>query len=662
MIPVDKNRVADAQQTISAKIGDMGGSGVNPGMLKLTLTYGGAPHEFTTADSGLKWYPAEGVVSFVPAEATVPVTFPQGTVACKLEVSDRAGNAADALEWLFVVDTTGPSFPSVEYFLDAEFTQPAHRFSGADYAKAGPLYLRITSAEPLNEPPTVDIRRADGNSVFGLPSVAVGKAVAMSAANVSNGGGTVTDISAEVASRWGNAFDFWVGGGGAVADSFYIGADEKFTALNVIIAQAAAFSETPTPATVWKWQYHTGAGGQWNDMTAFLADNTNGRTIWLEESGALRWNLTDVESWTKSTVGGVEKYWVRMWWIAPDLVTTKPQGWQITSTGAADAETTVFQAVYTVPADGYVGEAAVYLWGRDYGTLNAPADPIAPDTGATFQIDTVAPTVTAAFTVNGNPIDPQHISKTLAALRITATFSEAIDNTDGFPTAKLSLRRADGTYIVSDAVMTKTNDTVWYADVALTNEPDSAITVVIHDGFDHAGNENASVTTGGQAHIDATPPIFSGIVVEPAVASTVAGYDTVQISFRSTEPIDMATLTVTVGGAAATLSGSSHGNTRFAFEYAVAGMEAEGQKVIAIHGHDLAGNEGAASASVILDFTAPTITITKPPAGVLEGEEFELEWTWADANGVAVGQAQVTLNGEDITGRCVLTPWGGSYK
>jgi len=500
MNPANGSRTADVQQAISVRIADSGGSGVNPASLKLTLTYGGAPHEFTTANPGLKWYPGEGLVYFEPAACDPPVTFPDGAVACKLEASDNAGNAANALEWTFEVDTSGPTFASVEYFLDAELTQAAHVYDGASYAKAGPLYLKVTSAEALNEPPVVNILRDDENSVFDLPSLAV--------------------------------------------------------------------------------------------------------------SG------------------------------------------------------TVFVATYNVPADGYVGNAAVYLWGRDAGTLNAPAAAIAPDAGGSFKIDTVAPAVTGVtLTSGGNPVDSQHVPKTVGALRIAAAFSEALDNTAGFPTVKLSLLRGAGTYIAANVAMQQDGDAQhWRADVALADEADGAVAIVISDGLDHAGNENTTAAVGSLIHVDAESPVFAEITVSPALASSQAGYNTVQISFRANEPVDVDTLTVTVGGAAATLAGSTHGNTRFVFEYAVTGEEAEGEAEVAISGEDLAGNTGNASATVTFDFTAPTITVTQPAGAELEGEEFELTWTWNDVNGIATGQAQVLLNGEDVTAQCVLTAFGGSYR
>ena len=60
----------------------------------------------------------------------------------------------------------------------------------------------------------------------------------------------------------------------------------------------------------------------------------------------------------------------------------------------------------------------------------------------------------------------------------------------------------------------------------------------------------------------------------------------------------------------------------------------------------------------------PTLAaMTKPSEDneLLTDQPMELTWNWADENGLLLRYGTVVLNGEDITGRCVLTPTGGRF-
>lgn len=323
----------------------------------------------------------------------------------------------------------------------------------------------------------------------------------------------------------------------------------------------------------------------------------------------------------------------------------------LTTTPLASAQHRVFVGRYDIqPHAGtlYVdGTAHLTVSGVSLaGNLATNATPTAGDT---FDIDTTAPAV--ALSLIGQ--DPLHLHH--ADVTFRAAFNEPVEN------VMLAVVTDGGALILPGQPMTDTGGNVWAFDWYIPTLPQGAYRVVI-EAFDRAGNRNADPTNASLFY-DTTPPRLYAVQVVPQVASTVLGYNLVAIGFRSNEPLDASGVQVLVNGQHATLAGFSSNSTRWGFEYLVGGDEPEGPAPVVITATDLAGNVTTVTTSVIFDFTAPTITVTKPSADnvLLDDDPLALTWDWADANGIDLGQARVSLNGQDITNRCVLTTAGGAF-
>jgi hypothetical protein len=116
---------------------------------------------------------------------------------------------------------------------------------------------------------------------------------------------------------------------------------------------------------------------------------------------------------------------------------------------------------------------------------------------------------------------------------------------------------------------------------------------------------------GGDDAGDGTPPGFASITAAPDPARSG---DTLTITFTASETL-AADPTVTVDGNAASFV--SEAALLYTYSYTVLGTEGEGAAAIAVSADDPAGNSGADSGNVTLDFTAPgfaSIAATPDPA------------------------------------------------
>jgi len=107
---------------------------------------------------------------------------------------------------------------------------------------------------------------------------------------------------------------------------------------------------------------------------------------------------------------------------------------------------------------------------------------------------------------------------------------------------------------------------------------------------------------------DFTPLAFDDIAASPDPAKTL---DTLMITFTASKPL-AADPTVTVDGNAATFV--SEAALSYTYSYIVAGTETEGAATIAVSGDavfggGLLGESISGSGSVVLDFTAPVVTV-----------------------------------------------------
>lgn len=349
--------------------------------------------------------------------------------------------------------------------------------------------------------------------------------------------------------------------------------------------------------------------------------------------------------------------------ITPSEALLASPTFRVTRPGTAEAENFatsafadgVYRGSYTVEtADGALyldGTASTVVSGID-SNGNAASDGV-PTSGASFAIDTVAPTAVLLYSRDRHHLGPGSVT-------ISAVFSEPISQALG--TVKLAVADAEGTDVLAPTAMTRLSATAYQYVWTLPALSEGPYTARIEDAYDVAANACVEVADT-DLYYDESPPTIYALDVTP-LASTVAGWDVVQVAFRTSEPMDVASLAVTVDGESASLSAASHDRTRFVFEYSVQGTETEGTVVVAISGDDQAGQSANASTVCILDFTQPAITITRPsaPDEELTGDPLVCTWDWSDANGILPEYATIQLDGVDVTADCTLAPTGGQYE
>lgn len=193
--------------------------------------------------------------------------------------------------------------------------------------------------------------------------------------------------------------------------------------------------------------------------------------------------------------------------------------------------------------------------------------------------------------------------------------------------------------------------------------PTGIYRICISEVFDCPGNEMIGRWCRSVA-IDVSAPKVIQFSAEPRVISSVDGCDKVLISIRTDEPA-LETMNVWVQGHRATRVYVSDDHMHWVWEYVATGGEREGSADVQIYLSDDLGHTAVVTKAdaVVFDFTAPTITFVKPAnnGDILTDQPLKLQAQWFDANGVALDSAEILLNGEDITGQCVLTEDGFTF-
>lgn len=187
--------------------------------------------------------------------------------------------------------------------------------------------------------------------------------------------------------------------------------------------------------------------------------------------------------------------------------------------------------------------------------------------------------------------------------------------------------------------------------------------ICISEVFDCPGNEMLGRWCRSVAIDNAAPKVIQ-FSVDPRVISAVDGCDKVLISIRTDEPA--VEMNVWVQGYRATRVFMSDDRTRWLWEYVATGSESEGSADVQIYVSDDLGHTAVVTYpnAVVFDFTDPTITFVKPVnnGDILIDQPLMLQAKWSDANGVELDTAEIVLNGENITGQCVLTEDGFTFS
>jgi predicted outer membrane repeat protein len=130
------------------------------------------------------------------------------------------------------------------------------------------------------------------------------------------------------------------------------------------------------------------------------------------------------------------------------------------------------------------------------------------------------------------------------------------------------------------------NGGLTYTYTIQETDPDGCASIVV-SLLDAAGNDSSTdVCDTAILEVDQTPPEFTGIVANPALAKEGA---VVSIDFAASEPLDGDPL-VTVNGHPAAMAPPKAGG--YGFTYTVLAGDPEGPAEIVITGRDLAGNSG----------------------------------------------------------------------
>lgn len=219
--------------------------------------------------------------------------------------------------------------------------------------------------------------------------------------------------------------------------------------------------------------------------------------------------------------------------------------------------------------------------------------PVTVASGATFTIDTAAPTVAVTYLQSSNADGPFKAG----VVTVTATFSEAVATTP-----QIAIAQPGGTN-VNATNMTKSSNTVYRYTYTVHDQTeagydDGTATVTITNGKDSAGNENATAT-GNTFVIDTIAPavaVDSATYEGPDAAQTITG--TKEAGLAVTVSVDNSATVGTV-----TYPGTLAGTT---WSCEISSLPGGNTGVTAAQ-TDAAGNEGSATATI--NRTAITVNI-----------------------------------------------------
>lgn len=130
---------------------------------------------------------------------------------------------------------------------------------------------------------------------------------------------------------------------------------------------------------------------------------------------------------------------------------------------------------------------------------------------------------------------------------------------------------------------------------------------------DLAGNDGAVPIALGEVTVDKTAPVVTDLEVTPDRASLVPGFDTVEVRFAlaPAADVDRTSIRVEVAGRPADGCGPDGASPNgFVCTFVVRDGDPEGAQSVIATATDPAGNTAVASASVVLDFTAPALLAT----------------------------------------------------
>ncbi|MBI4747446.1 MAG: hypothetical protein HY774_03115 [Acidobacteria bacterium] len=307
-------------------------------------------------------------------------------------------------------------------------------------------------------------------------------------------------------------------------------------------------------------------------------------------------------------------------------------------------------------------------------TLAEPAEGLITKNSPVTVSGTVTDTSAVTVTVNGQPVTLSGTqlstsvtlaegSNTITVLATdafgnvgTATRNVTLDTTapvltitsppDGAVTTETQLT-ITGT--VTDATAT----TVTVNNVAATrnsNEFSAVVSLVegqntfVIRAQDAAGNQiETTRTVTLQVPQDTTPPVIT--LTEPA-EGLITNASPVTVSGTVT---DVSAVTVTVNSQPATLSGT---------QFTASVTLTEGSNIITVSATDAFGNTSTASRSVVLDTTAPVLTITSPEDGATTTEaQITVTGTVTDATtiSVTVNDIAATVTGNEFLAVVPLT-------
>jgi len=174
------------------------------------------------------------------------------------------------------------------------------------------------------------------------------------------------------------------------------------------------------------------------------------------------------------------------------------------------------------------------------------------------------------------------------------------------------------------------NAYVWHAVAEETADGnDFEFAIVVKDDLGNPTAVDELVTSEAKQlslFVDASVPVITDIATNLGRYSAQPGYDTVVVSFKTTEAVDVApsSLLVTVAGQPMSCSTWSLANPGYTCSYTVIGDEPEGSAAVQIAAIDGAGNSSTGTTTVVFDFTPPTLLASSaaPDPGWLGGVLF----------------------------------------
>jgi gliding motility-associated-like protein len=280
-----------------------------------------------------------------------------------------------------------------------------------------------------------------------------------------------------------------------------------------------------------------------------------------------------------------------------------PTNFSLTTSGVSGASVTAVAGsgtTFTVTTNTGTGDGTIRLNLQNTSGMSAGVTNTLPFNGETYTIDKTPPTLSPVTIVSNN----SNTAKAKAGDIITLAFSSS--ETITTPTVTVSGNTAS---------VTNTSGNNWTASYTMTGsdaEGAVAFNIAFSDLVGNAGSPVTATTNSSSVLYDKTIPTLTSVVIASNNSNTALAFtgDIITLNLVSDETI--ATPTVTIAGAAATVTNTGANNWKAT--RTITGAEAGGAIAFNIAFSDITGNAGTPvtattnNSSVVHDKTAPTLT------------------------------------------------------